>query len=89
MKNNKSNPNNEVDTTLEYLIINLIHQGVTFDELIKPTELIENEKEREEMKNKITNIVLDFINQDYEYIDLLNQNNRADKFLNNLGLDFF
>lgn len=88
MKNNKSNPNSEADSTLEYLIINLIHQGVTFDELIKPTELIENEKDREEMKNKITNIVLDFINQDYEYIDLLNQNNRAHKFLNNLGLDF-
>lgn len=87
MKNNKSNSNNEVDKTLEYLIINLIDQGVTFDELMKPTELIENKKEREEMKNKITNIVLDFINQDTEYIDLLNQNNRAHKFLNNLGLD--
>lgn len=87
MKNNKSNPNIEVDTTLEYLIVNLIHQGVTFDELIKPTELIKNEKEREKMKTKITNIVLTFINQDYEYIDLLNQNNRAHKFLNNLGLD--
>lgn len=87
MKNNKSNPNSEVDMTLEYLIINLIHQGVTFDELIKPIELIENKKDREEMKNKITNIVLDFINQDTEYIDLLNQNNRAHKFLNKLGLD--
>lgn len=87
MKNNKSNPDNEVDTTLEYLIINLIHQGVTFSELIEPTELIKNEKEREEMKNKITNIVLDFINQDTEYIDLLYQNNRANKFLNNLGFD--
>jgi hypothetical protein len=87
MKNNKSNPNNQTDTTLEYLIINLIHQGVTFDELMKPTELIENEIDREEMKNKITNIILDSINQDYEYIDLLNQNSRAHKFLNNLGLD--
>lgn len=87
MKNNKSNFKNEKDKRLEYLIINLIHQGVTFSELIKPTDLIKNEKDREEMKNRITNIVLDFINQDNEYIDLLNQNNRAHKFLNNLGLD--
>lgn len=87
MKNNKSNPNHEVDTTLEYLIINLIHQGVTFKELMKPTELIKNEKDREEMKNKITNIVLDFINQDYEYIDFLSQNDRTHEFLKNLGLE--
>lgn len=87
MKKNRTNSNNQTDTTLEQLIISLIHQGVTFEELMKPTELIGNKKEREEMKNKITNIVLDFINDDYEYINLLNKNNRAHKFLNNLGLD--
>ena len=88
MKNNKTNPNNEEDTTLEYLITHLIHQGVTFNELIKPTELIENKKDEIEMKTKITNIVLDFINLNPEYVYLLNQNDNAYEFLKSLGLDF-
>lgn len=70
MKNNKSNFNNEEDAILKYLIINLINQGVTFNELIEPTNKIENKKDREEMQNKVTNIILDFINLNPEYVYL-------------------
>lgn len=102
MKNNKSTTNsapkdikfatfyseNEDDILLEILIINLIHQGVTLNELIKPTDLIANKKDGEEMKTKITNTVLDFINLNPKYIYLLNQNDNASEFLNSLGFDF-
>ncbi|KQB43459.1 hypothetical protein RCH33_561 [Flavobacterium daejeonense] len=87
MKKNKTNPNNEIDTTLEQLIISLIHQGVTLNELIKPTENIVDPKEREEAKTTVTNIVLDFINKNPEYIYLINDNFNSNEFLNSLGFD--
>lgn len=102
MKNNKStlktlpkntkfakfNSENEDDVLLEFLIANLINNGTSFNELMKPTELIENKKDKKEMKTKITNIVLDFINLNPEYANLLNQNDEASEFLNSLGLVF-
>lgn len=87
MKNNKSNFQNEEDAHLEFLIINLIYQGVTLNELMTPTELIKDKEEREKMKSKVTTIVLNFIDNNPEYIDLINDNISSSEFLNNLGLD--
>jgi hypothetical protein len=64
---------NEDDILLELLIVNLINNGASLNELMKPTELIENKKDREEMKTIITNIILDFINLNPEFIYLINE----------------
>lgn len=66
MKKNRANQNNETEISLERLIIALIYQGVTFDELMEPTKKIKNKKNREEMQNKITKIILNFINEECE-----------------------
>ena len=98
MKNNKStlktlpkntkfskfNSTNEDDVLLEFLIANLIHNEATFNELMEPANLIVNKKDREEMKTKIYNTILGFINLNPKYVSLLNSN----EFSNFLGLDF-
>lgn len=82
------NSNNEDEILLEILIANLIRNGTSFNGLLKATDNIEKKKDREEMKTKITNITLDFINLNPEYAVILKQNNKAQEFLNILGLDF-
>lgn len=102
MKNNKSrlkklpkntkfakfDSENEDVVLLEFLIANLIHNGTSFNELMKPTDLIENKKDREEMKTKITNIILDFIDINPQYINILKQNDDVSEFLNFFDSDF-
>ncbi|MFV5686636.1 hypothetical protein ACM55I_14460 [Flavobacterium sp. GB2R13] len=103
MKNNKSKTNtlpkgtkflkfnseNEADIRLEFLIANLIHEGASFNALTKPIDLMENKKDKEVMRTKITNITLDFINRNPKSAEVLRQNNKAHEFLNSLGLDFY
>ncbi len=60
----------------------------SLNELIKPTGLIENKKDNGEMKTKITNTVLDFINLNPEYAEILERNNKTHEFLNFLGFRF-
>lgn len=87
MKKYRTNPNKKKETTLKQLIISLILQGITLNELIKPTESIVDPKEREETKTKVTNIVLNFIDKNSEYIYLINDNFNSNEFLNSLEFD--
>lgn len=74
---------------MEILIANLIHNGASFKMLMKPVELVESKKDKEELTTIITNITLDFISLNPTYADLLKQNDRAYKLLNNLGSVFY
>lgn len=77
----KSNTPNDEDILLEFLIANLIHEGASFELLLSPIELIENKKEKKEMRTKITNIALDFISHNPKSAEVLKQNDRAHQFL--------
>lgn len=83
----KFDSGNEDDILMEILIANLIHNGSSFRELIIASDLIENKKDREDMKTKITNIVLDFINLNPQYSSLLNDNYETSEFLNFIDCD--
>lgn len=101
MKNNKSefkqlpkdikfathNSKNEDFYLLEFLIANLIYNGYSFNQLLKPAKNIENKKDREQMINQTTNIILDFVELNPEFNEILKRNNEAHEFLNFLGLD--
>lgn len=101
MKNNKTefkelpkhikfathNSNNEDFIILEFFIANLIYNGASFNQLLEPAEDIENKKDKEQMITETTNIILDFIKLNPELSEVLEQNNKAHKFLNNLDLD--
>jgi hypothetical protein len=50
--------------------------------------LIENIKDKEEIKIKTTNIIIDFISLNPEYADALKRNDKAIEFLKSLGLEF-
>ncbi|MFM9987437.1 hypothetical protein [Flavobacterium sp.] len=81
------NSTNERDILLEIFIANLIHNGSTFDELLEPTKKIKNIINREIMKTKITNTILDFVNLNPQYIYILKQG-RNSELLNSLDIDF-
>lgn len=78
---------NEDDILLELLMVNLIHNGSSFESLIKGIEILDNEKDKREMKEKITNIILDFITLNPKYADILKQNYAASQFLKSIGLN--
>jgi chemotaxis regulatin CheY-phosphate phosphatase CheZ len=77
----------EDDILMEILIANLIHNGSSLKMLLNPVELVENKKDKEELKKIITNIILDFINLNPKYVDVLKQNDMVDEFLHSLGLN--
>ena len=83
----KPNSENEEDVLLEFLIAQLIHEGESLKALTMPLELMENKKDKENMRTKIINITLDFITRNHRSAEVLKQNDRAHKFLNNLGLE--
>jgi hypothetical protein len=82
------NSGNEDDMLLEILIANLIYNGKSFKSLIKIVDTLEKSKDREEMKAKITNIILDFIKLNPNFTEILNRNDEAENFLSFLGLEF-
>jgi hypothetical protein len=77
----------EDDILMEIFIANLIHNGASFSMLMKPVELVESKKDKEELKTIITNITLDFIKLNPESTEVLKRNDNARVFLNNFGLD--
>lgn len=100
MKNNKTefkelpkrvkfttiNSTNEDYIILEFLIANLIHNGASINQLLQPAEDIVNKKDKQQMITETTNIILDFINLNPEFAEILEQNNKAHEFLNNIAL---
>ena len=44
--------------------------------------------EEEEFKTRVSNIILDFINLNPQFISILKQNDNVSEFLNLLGVDF-
>ena len=52
----------------EYLIATLLYNGVSLNQLLECTNEIEDKKERKDIKDIITQIALDFINLNSEYI---------------------
>jgi hypothetical protein len=78
---------NKQDFFIEKSIALLIVNGKPFEELLGFLPLIENKKDREEMKIKAINIILDFIILNPEYGEILKDNDKVVKFLNNLGLE--
>ncbi|OXA98962.1 hypothetical protein B0A75_12915 [Flavobacterium oncorhynchi] len=81
------NSDNEDIILGEYLIATLIHNGTSFNQLLESANEIENKRERDDVKNIIINIVLDFINLNPKYIYLINDNDGASEFLNSIGLN--
>lgn len=81
------NSDNEDDFLLEALIALLILNGTPFKKLFPPSELFTNKKEEAEFNNRATNIILDFVNLNPKYAEMLKQNDKTHKFLNSLGLD--
>jgi hypothetical protein len=81
------NSNDEEDILLEILIANLIHNGTSFDKLMGFTEGIKDKKDREQMRVKATNIILDFIKLNPHFSDNLQRNDNAHEFLKSLGLN--
>lgn len=80
------NSNNEDFIILEFFIANLIHNGASFYQLLEPAEDIENKNDKEQLITETTNIILNFIKLNPEFAEILERNNKAHKFLNNLGL---
>lgn len=72
----------------EMSIALLIINGQSFEKLFDFLPLIKKKKDREEMTTKTTNLILDFIQLNPEYAEVLKQNNEAHVFLKNFGLDF-
>ncbi len=64
----------------EYLIATLIYNGATFHQLLECANHIEVKKERENIKAIITEIVLNFINLNPKFDELLRQNETDDEF---------
>lgn len=81
------NLNNEDFIILEFFIANLIYNGASFNQLLEPAEDIENKKDKEQMITETTNLILDFIKLNPKFAEVLEHNNRANKFLNNLGIE--
>jgi hypothetical protein len=81
------NSNNEDHIILELFIANLIYNGSSFNQLLKPTDGIKNKREKEQMIIDIINIILDFINLNPEFAEILERNNKVHEFLNFLGLN--
>lgn len=76
------NSDNEDIFLGEYLIATLIYNGASFNELLEPVNEIENKRERDDVKNIITNIVVEFIQINPEFAEILDQNNTAHDFSN-------
>lgn len=77
----------ENDFVMEMLIANLINNGESFNKLIRATEGINDEKDKKEMKEKITNITLDFIRLNPKFAILLKENDEVSRYLGFLGID--
>lgn len=75
------NSDNEDIILGEYIIATLIYNGFSLDQLLEPANEIEDLKEREDVKMIVTNIVLDFINLNPEFAEILEQNDRANEFI--------
>jgi hypothetical protein len=82
------NSNNIDFIILEYYIAILIYNGNSFQQLLEPADDIEDKKDKEQMIAETTNIVLDFINLNPEFAKILDQNNKAPNFLDNLSFKF-
>jgi hypothetical protein len=65
------NSNNEDHIILELFIVNLIHNGSSFNQFLKPAEDIKNKKDKEQMIVVTTDIILDFITLNPEYAEIL------------------
>jgi hypothetical protein len=83
------NSKKEDDIILEFYIAILIYNGTSFNQLLEPADDIENKKDKEQMITETTNIILDFIKLNPEFAEILERNNKANEFLNSLGLDFY
>jgi hypothetical protein len=79
------NSNNEDFIMIEYFIANLIYNGASFKKLLEPADDIENKKDKEQMIRETTNIILDFINLNPEFANILEQNNKAYELLISLN----
>ena len=76
------NSGNEDIILGEYLLAILIYNGQSLSEILEKTDEIEDKKEREDVKQIITNIVSNFINLNPEFVEILDQNNTAYNFSN-------
>ncbi len=91
MKNNKpdfkelpekvkfaTHDSNNIDfIILEYYVAILIYNGYSFKQLLEPADDIENKEDKEQMITETTKIVLDFINLNPEFTEVLEQNNKV------------
>ncbi|MFY0602937.1 MAG: hypothetical protein JXQ93_03240 [Flavobacteriaceae bacterium] len=81
------NSENEDDILLEILIANLINNGSSFSSLMLPIKTLEKEKDKREMKEKITNIILDFLELNPQFVPILKKNDEVANFLQFFGLN--
>lgn len=70
------NSNNEDIILAEYLLAILIYNEQSLSEILEAIDEIEDKKERENIKQIITNLVLNFINLNPEFAEILEQNHK-------------
>jgi len=75
------NSDNEDIIIGEYLLALLIYNGQSLNQILEKTDEIENKKERDVVKQIITEIVLNFINLNPEFSEILNENHAKSYFL--------
>jgi len=80
------NSDNEDIILGEYLLAILIYNGQSLNEILEKTDEIEDRKEREKIKQIIINMILGFTKLNPESAEVLEQNNRAYYFLNQLDI---
>lgn len=70
---------NKDDILLEYLIALQIYNGTSYSKLLEPINSFKNEKDKKdkkEMRIKINDIILNFIDLNLEYKSILRQNSK-------------
>ncbi len=73
------NSDNEDIILGEYLIATLIYNGATINQLLESANKIKDKKERKDVKRIMTQMILNYVNINPEYIYFLKDNTGANK----------